>query len=83
MEAHGVVNVVKWIRERLPGKKQIVCRIGLKFEWKHVTSGVPQGIGLGPLLFIMHINYLDLDSESNFSKFQRNSDDDRHTTGGS
>jgi ribonuclease P/MRP protein subunit RPP40 len=53
-------NVLAWIKEWLCDRKQRVFLNGQYSDWGNVLSGVPQGSLLGPTLFLMYINDIDL-----------------------
>ena len=61
--------LLDWIGQWLKNRKQRVILNGVKSDWISVDSGVPQGSVLGPLLFTVFVNDIDLGLDCKIWKF--------------
>ena len=70
LSTYGIQGkVLQWIENFLKNRHQRVCVSGYVSDWTEVVSGIPQGSVLGALLFVIYINDLPDNIQSDIFLF--------------
>ena len=70
LKKHGISgNLIKLLESFLDNRQQRVVLNGQCSNWAKICSGVPQGSILGPLFFLIYINDISIDLESDVKLF--------------